>query len=169
MQTNADANEHYEAAILAEAEAGYDNGESDEVEDKPKRRSRRTRKARSDPEEAEEAEEEETEQHEHGNFPASVRAAIDVYADNIGEVKAMSKALSKKRKKTTDAAKIIKEFMNEADVDIVRVGRSVFRRKAKTHFKCDSKRFEMSTMIPERLKNQFIRANTITEPTFQVK
>jgi hypothetical protein len=102
-------------------------------------------------------------------YPSTVKAAIEVYAENIDEVKEMSKALSKKRKKTTEAANVIKEYMNEGEINLVRAGKNVFRRKEKSNFKCDPKRFEMSDTIPESVKNEFIRLNTIKEPSFTVK
>ena len=102
------------------------------------------------------------------HYPVAVRAAIRYYAQNIDEVKAMAKALSAKRKKTTDAAKVVKKFMNEQNMNTVRVGRQTFRRNVKPTIKVDQKRFESSELFSDSTKSEFIAQNTVDEPKFKI-
>lgn len=148
-----------------EAEADDECGESDAQ--KLARRSRRTKRKRRAPSPSGGEEDEEA---FLSNCPLQVKAAMDVYRGKIDDVKKLSKELSALRKPVTEAANVIKSWMNEEDLTIVRVGKTIFRRKKKNIFKCDPKRFEMSDCIPESIKNRFIRKNTVKDdPSFQVK
>lgn len=144
-----------------EAEADDEYGESDAPA--PRRSKRATKKRRAPaPKMVDE------DDYEH-DYPPQVKAAMDVYQSRIDAVKAASKKLSAMRKPVTEASNVIKSWMNDEHLTIIRVGKTIFRRKEQSKFKCDPKRFEMSSLIPESVKNRFIKKNTIKEPSFQVK
>jgi len=101
-------------------------------------------------------------------YPPAVRRAIECYDKHIDDVKAMAKKLTKKRAKTNEAAKTIKAFMNDQNLESLPVGRRTFKRKVKPAVKVNQKRFEASNLMSDAVKTKFIEENTVPEPKFQI-
>lgn len=163
-------NTHEVAQKQQDQHADDEEQEEEQPEEEPEEEQEEEQEEQEEEEQEEEQDPQDDDEFEGSRvFPAEVRTAIRLYASLIGEIQTAAKSLAQRRKPVAAALKVIKSYMIETEVDVVKVGAVTLRRKIAEKFKCDRKRFESSGDIPDKIKRAFIRRNTVTEAVVQAK
>ncbi|MDC0367005.1 hypothetical protein OAM67_01115 [bacterium] len=101
-------------------------------------------------------------------LPDHVVNAVQIYNENIDDLKAARKIANGIAKKTNGALKIIKKYMVDAKMKELPLGESVIRYVKKDKVTVNQKNLEESPLIHEDAKKAFIKVCTEKVDTFPI-
>lgn len=101
-------------------------------------------------------------------IPSTIRSAITVYGTMIEDLNSAVKIATALRKRLNPAKKVMEEFMTVKEVEGIKIGGKVYKRKRKPKAYVDMKHLKESKVLGPELKRAFVAENTKPNDTFKL-